>query len=83
MVAAGDDWRFICTFTGSQTELFTKFPELIKKNIDSMVLIKLLVNTTSDVTVKLLYEEHAGFDEVRNTFINIFKIIREGICVIR
>lgn len=41
---------------------------IIKKDIDNQSVILLITNTTSDVAVKLVYERHVEFNDVKKNF---------------
>jgi AcrR family transcriptional regulator len=79
----------VVNFVNTSIESFYPFYEqliekdkeagLISKDISNKSLIILMSNATSDTVIKLVYEQHTDFTEVRKIFDGVFHIIKKGI----
>jgi len=52
---------------------------VIKSDINTRALIQLLLNMTSHITIKFVYEDHKNIDEVKEIFEEMFNILKHGI----
>lgn len=52
---------------------------IIKSDVDNKAFIQLLLNMTSYITIKFIYEDHRNIDEVKEIFEGMFNILKHGI----